>query len=105
MELQVESKNRAKDIVENFMIAANGVTARFLTGRNFPSIRRVVSIPQRWDRITTIADQHNYQLPDQPDAKALEDFLASQKKSDPLRFPDLSLSIIKLLEPNIHSSH
>ena len=97
MALQVEIKTRAKDIVENFMIAANGVTARFLTSRNFPSIRRVVSIPQRWDRITDIASQHNHKLPNQPDAKALEDFLISQKKSDPLRFPDLSLSIIKLL--------
>ncbi len=95
--LQAESKNRAKDIVENFMIAANGVTARFLTTRNYPSIRRVVSIPQRWDRIISIASEHNYRLPNQPDARALEDFLVSQKKSDPLRFPDLSLSIIKLL--------
>jgi len=97
MAMQVESKNHAREIVENFMIAANGVTARFLTGRNFPSIRRVVSVPDRWDRIAAIAAQHNYDLPDQPNAKALEDFLVSQKKSDPLRFPDLSLSIIKLL--------
>jgi exoribonuclease-2 len=95
--LQVEETNRAKQIIEDFMIAANDVTARFLHGKQVPSLRRVVRSPRRWDRIVEIAAQHGYQLPKEPDSKALELFLASQKAADPLRFPDLSLVIIKLL--------
>ncbi len=95
--LEVEEKNRAKDIIENFMIAANGVTARFLSAHQFPSIRRVVHTPKRWDRIVAIAAEHGTRLPFEPDPKALEDFLVAQQKVDPLRFPDLSLTIIKLL--------
>jgi exoribonuclease R len=79
------------------MIAANGVTVRFLEERKFPSIRRVVRTPKRWDRIVQIAGEHRVNLPAEPDSKALEDFLAKERVSDPVRFPDLSLSIIKLL--------
>jgi len=95
--LEVEERNRAKDIIENFMIAANGVTARYLSSHKFPSIRRVVRTPKRWDRIIAVAAEHRVRLPLEPDSKALEDFLTAQKKADPLRFPDLSLTIIKLL--------
>jgi len=95
--LEVEEKNRAKEIIEDFMIAANGVTARYLSAAKFPSIRRVVRIPKRWDRIVQIAAQHNFKLADVPNSKALEEFLVKQKAADPLRFPDLSLSVIKLL--------
>jgi exoribonuclease-2 len=95
--LETDSKNRAKDIIEDFMIAANGVTARYLASKNFPSIRRVVRTPKRWERIVEIAAQHKYLLPETPDSRALEKFLVTQKSADPLRFPDLSLSIIKLL--------
>ncbi len=95
--LEVESRNRAKDLIENFMVAANGVTARFLTQHKFPSIRRVVRVPKRWDRIVAIAAQHGTSLPAAPDSKALEGFLVQQKAADPLRFPDLSLAVIKLL--------
>jgi VacB/RNase II family 3'-5' exoribonuclease len=98
-ELAVEQKNRAKEIIEDFMIAANGATARFLSSKQFPSIRRVVRTPKRWERIVEIADEHGYGLPSAPDAKALEDFLTRGKAADPVRFPDLSLSIIKLLGP------
>lgn len=97
LSMEFESKNRAREVVENFMITANGVTARFLSANNFPSIRRVVSIPSRWDRIIEIAARYHYRLPATPDAKLLEDFLVRQRMSDPLRFPDLSLSVIKLL--------
>jgi len=97
--LEVEERNRAKDIIEDFMIAANGVIARYLSSRSFPSIRRVVRTPKRWDRIVEIARAHGTRLPDSPDSKALEDFLTKQKSADLLRFPDLSLSIIKLLGP------
>ncbi len=95
--LEVEKKNRAKELVENFMIAANGVTARFLAAQKYPSIRRVVRSPQRWDRIVTIAAERGYLLPGAPDSRALEAFLLREKAEDPLRFPDLSLTIIKLL--------
>lgn len=95
--LEKDEKNRAKEIIEDFMIAANGVTASFLATQKFPSIRRVVRMPKRWERIVQIAADQRFQLPDQPNSKALEEFLVKQKIADPLRFPDLSLTIIKLL--------
>ncbi len=95
--LEVESKNRATDIIEDCMIAANGVTARYLTSRKFPSIRRVVRTPKRWDRIVELAGEHKFGLPADPDSKALDEFLIQEKAADPLRFPDLSLAVIKLL--------
>lgn len=96
-DLEMEEKNRAKEIIEDFMVAANGVTARYLSARKFPSIRRVVRTPKRWDRIVEIAREHKFGLPDNPDSKALEEFLVKEKAADPLRFPDLSLAVIKLL--------
>ncbi len=95
--LDVDEKNRAKVIIEDFMIAVNGITARYLSTRGYPSIRRVVRIPKRWDRIVEIAEKHRFTLPHTPDSKALEEFLVQQKAVDPVRFPDLSLVIIKLL--------
>lgn len=96
-DLKATERNRATDIIEDFMIAANGVTSRYLSSRGLPSIRRVVRIPRRWDRIVAIAAERKFKLPDQPDSKALEEFLDKEKAADPLRFPDLSLTIIKLL--------
>jgi exoribonuclease-2 len=81
------------------MIAANGVTARFLQGKEIASPRRMVRSPKRWDRIVEIAARPKFKLPAQPDSKSLERFLAAQKAADPLRFPDLSLAVIKLLGP------
>jgi VacB/RNase II family 3'-5' exoribonuclease len=98
-ELRREERNRAKDIIEDFMIAANQATARFLAEKGSPSIRRVVREPRRWSRIVELAAEHRFPLPGQPDAKALERFLTAEKKADPQRFPDLSLSVIKLLGP------
>ncbi|HSB66962.1 MAG TPA: RNB domain-containing ribonuclease [Anaerolineales bacterium] len=95
--LEIEQKNRAKEIIEDLMIAANGVTARYLSARKFPSIRRVVRTPKRWERIVEIASEHGSKLPGQPDSKALEEFLIKEKAADPMRFPDLSLAVIKLL--------
>lgn len=97
--LHDDRKNRAKEIIEEFMIAANGVSARFLTSRKYPSIRREVRRPKRWERIVDLAFEHGATLPQTPDSKALETFLTSARTADPLRFPDLSLSIIKLLGP------
>jgi ribonuclease R len=99
MDLAREKKNRAKDIIEDCMIAANGVTARYLNSKMFPSLRRVVHVPKRWDRIAEIAAEAGSRLPAAPDPRALEQFLIKQKNADPLGFPDLSLSIIKLLGP------
>jgi exoribonuclease-2 len=96
-DLRVEEKNRAKEIIEDFMIAANGVTVRYLSARGIPSIRRVVRIPRRWDRIVEIAAEHAFKLPKNPNAGKLEMFLTMMKEADPLRFPDLSLAVIKLL--------
>jgi exoribonuclease-2 len=73
------------------------VTARYLSASGFPSIRRVVRIPKRWDRIVEIAGEYKFSLPEVPDSKALDDFLIKQKSADPVRFPDLSLTVIKLL--------
>ncbi len=95
--LEVEEKNRAKELIEDFMVAANGVTARYLSTKKFPSIRRVVRIPKRWDRIVEIARDHKIGLPENPDSKSLENFLIKAKAMDPLRYPDLSLAVIKLL--------
>jgi VacB/RNase II family 3'-5' exoribonuclease len=96
-DLEAERKNRAKQIIEDFMISANGVAARYLASKMFPSLRRVVRTPKRWDRIIELASDHGFTLPQKPDPKALEQFLNSAKAADPLRFPDLSLSVIKLM--------
>lgn len=96
-DLEADKKNRAKEIIEDFMIAANGVTARYLASKKFPSVRRVVRIPKRWDRIVELAAERGATLPKDPDARALDQFLVTAKATDPLRFPDLSLSVIKLM--------
>jgi VacB/RNase II family 3'-5' exoribonuclease len=98
-DLKAEKKNRAKEIIEDFMIAANGVTARYLASKKFTSLRRVVRIPKRWDRIIELAAERGSTLPRDPDSKALNQFLVSAKADDPIHFPDLSLSVIKLLGP------
>jgi exoribonuclease-2 len=95
--LQHEKKNRARALIEDFMIAANGVTARYLEAKGLPTIRRVVRSPERWDRLETLAKQLGDQLPPEPDSKALSDFLSRRRRADPLRFPDLSLTVVKLL--------
>ena len=95
-----ESKeNAAKDIIQEFMIAANSIVVRFLNSKNFPTIRRVVRVPKRWDRIVELAGEWKFRLPAQPDSKELDKFLLAVKSSDPVRFPDLSLCVIKLLGP------
>lgn len=96
-DLEIDQENRAKDLIADFMIAANGVTARYLASKNLASLRRVVRIPKNWDRILELAAERGSTLPKQPDSKALEQFLTAAKAADPLRFPDLSLSVIKLL--------
>jgi VacB/RNase II family 3'-5' exoribonuclease len=99
MSLEPESSNRARDLIADFMIAANGVAARFLTDRGLPSFRRVVRTPRRWERMVEIAAEHRFNLPPEPDPIALNDFLTQARKSDPAHYPDLSLSIVKLMGP------
>lgn len=95
--LEVEKRNSSKSIIEEFMVASNGVTARYLADKKFPSIRRVVKVPKKWDEIVRLAANYKFRLPATPDSKALDKFLVKQKDADPITFPDLSLSIIKLL--------
>src|SRR5206468_6503253 len=97
VDLKAEARNNAKNLIEDFMIAANGVSARFLESKNFSSIRRVVRSPERWDRIEAIARDLGDHLPADPDAKALEEFLVRRRKADPTRFPDLSLAVVKAM--------
>jgi exoribonuclease-2 len=98
-DLLPETSNRAKALIENLMIAANGVVARFLDIRGFPSIRRVVRAPARWDRIVALAAQTGDRLPPAPDSVALSRYLTRRKAADPVRFSDLSHAIIRLLGP------
>jgi VacB/RNase II family 3'-5' exoribonuclease len=95
--LEVERENRAKELIEDFMVAANGVTARYLAAKGFPSIRRVVRTPKRWDRIVELAGKRGASLPGKPDSVALDAFLVKERAASPERFPDLSLAVIKLL--------
>lgn len=92
-------KNRATSLIEEFMVAANGVTARMFENGGVASIRRIVRTPKRWDRIVDVAQGLGTKLPEEPDSKALNDFLLEQKQKDPDHFPDLSLTIIKLMGP------
>jgi exoribonuclease R len=79
------------------MIASNGVTAKYLERKGSPSLRRVLRAPERWERIVELAASLDGRLPPQPSARALEDFLARRRQADPVRFPDISLSVVKLL--------
>jgi exoribonuclease-2 len=97
VDLQQARRNKARMLIEDAMIGANGVSARFLSGRGLPSLRRVVRSPERWDRIEKIAEDLGERLPPDPDARALEEFLVRQRKADPLRFADLSLAIVKAM--------
>jgi exoribonuclease-2 len=92
-------KNRATSLIEEFMVAANGVIARTFELAGVASIRRIVRTPKRWDRIVEVAASMGTTLPAQPDSKALNDFLLAQKQKDPDHFPDLSLAVIKLMGP------
>jgi exoribonuclease-2 len=97
--ITVTRKNRARDLIEDFMIAANVAIAQILAEKGRSAIRRVVRVPRRWSRIVDIARQYAFELPETPDARALSRFLGVRRAADPMRFPDLSLSIVKLLGP------
>src|SRR5215831_13823474 len=99
VDLVKQEKNRATELIEDFMIAANGVVALTLQASKISSIRRVVKTPERWDRIVALAAQQGGRLPAQPDSKALNDFLQTRRAADPDHFADLSLAVIKLMGP------
>jgi exoribonuclease-2 len=96
-DLRPDRKNRAKDLIADIMIATNGATARFLVDRSFPSLRRFLQAPRRWDRIALLAASHGAQLPPTPDPLALDRFLNARRQADPAGFADLSLAVVKLL--------
>ncbi|ABM39303.1 RNB domain-containing ribonuclease [Polaromonas naphthalenivorans] len=97
VDLRADNKNRAKDLIADLMIAANGATARYLADQGFPSLRRLLQAPRRWDRIALLASSHGVQLPATPDPLALDRFLSARRLADPAGFADLSLAVVKLL--------
>ena len=96
-DLRPDEKNRAKELIEYFMIGVNGVTAQYLERQGFPSLRRVLRTPERWERIVELAADLGERLPPAPSARALAEFLARRRQADSARFPDVSLSVVKLL--------
>lgn len=96
-DLVEDHPNRAKELIEEFMIAANAATAGFLAAAKLPSIRRLVRVPKRWDRIVALAEKTGARLPTEPDAPAMAAWLADRQTADPDGFQDLSLSVVKLI--------
>jgi VacB/RNase II family 3'-5' exoribonuclease len=92
-----DDTDQAKALIEDFMIAANGAVARFLEGKGFATLRRVVKVPKHWDRLVTLAAEHGFTLPAEPDPRPLNAFLSEHQRNDPAHFPDLSLSVVKLI--------
>jgi exoribonuclease II len=105
VDLEVRHQNRAGLLIEDLMIASNQATARFLDKNNFPSLRRVVRTPERWDRIVMLAASLGYSLPAKADAKSLERFLRSERGANPSKFGDLSLAVVKLLGRGEYAAH
>src|SRR6202166_3929032 len=96
-DLQADRKNRATELIEDFMIGANGVTARYLEQKGFPALRRVLRSPERWERIVELAKDLGERLPPSPNCQALQEFLEKRRQADLASFPELSLSVVKLL--------
>jgi VacB/RNase II family 3'-5' exoribonuclease len=103
VDLKLVHKSRARDLIEDFMIASNVAIAKFLEAEGRSGIRRVVREPERWSRIVELAGRYGTTLPAEPDSLALATFLAERHAADAERFPDLSLSIVKLMGPGIYA--
>ena len=97
--INVRRRNRATELIENFMVAANGVMERTLSQAGVSSIARVVRTPMRWPRIVELAAAHGGNLPATPDSGALNAFLLKRKAEDPDHYEDVSLTVIKLMGP------
>ena len=95
--LREQEQNRARQLIEEFMVAANGISAQFLAARKLPALARVVRSPERWARIVAVAAEYHEPLPAEPDSRALDAFLQKRRAADPARFPDLSLTVVKLM--------
>jgi len=98
-DLLLVEKNAARSLIEEFMVAANRTMMAFLSAAGVPRIERIVRVPKHWDGIVLTAAALGENLPDQPDVQALARFLLRQREKDPERFPDLSLTIVKLMGP------
>lgn len=105
IDLEVVEPNAARDIIENLMIAANVVVSDFLEAKRCPALRRVIKSPDRWDKIVEVARSNGVALPEQPDSRALSQFLLARKAADPLHYPDLSLTVVKLLGTGEYAVH
>ncbi|MBK9606223.1 MAG: RNB domain-containing ribonuclease [Betaproteobacteria bacterium] len=97
VDMRPDPRNRAKDLIEDFMVAANGVSAKYLEKKGYPSLRRVLHTPKRWDRIVALAAELGARLPAKPSAPALDAFLDARRQADPEGYPDVSLAVVKLL--------
>jgi exoribonuclease-2 len=95
--LEVREDNPARELIENIMVAANHAMASYLNDHGYPSIQRIVREPEQWPRIVALAADLGEHLPELPDSKALASFLLRQKAKDPVHYPDLSFSVVKLL--------
>jgi len=103
VDLTLTHKNAARDLIEDFMIASNVAIAKWLEARGRSGIRRIVREPERWPRIVELAAQYGETLPAEPDSLSLARFLAKRRAADPLRFPDLSLAVVKLMGPGAYA--
>lgn len=99
LDLEITEHNRARDIIQNFMVTANSAIAKAVHASGFPMIQRIVKKPARWNRLIALAKEFNFELPAEPDALALSRFVSERKAKDPAHFPDLSLQVVKLLGP------
>ena len=99
VDLELIHKNKARDVIEDFMIASNIGIATYLEAQGRSGIRRVVREPARWNRIVELAARYQYTLPVEPDSLALAGFLSARRTASPDTFTDLSTSVVKLLGP------
>lgn len=105
LDLLPHTQTQAHELIENLMVAANGVTARYLESKSYPSFRRVVKLPEKWDKLRTLAEEYGQTLPHNASSKALNEFLQVRKEADPDRFPDLSLKVVKLIGRGEYMPH
>jgi exoribonuclease-2 len=103
VDLALTHKTPARDLIEDFMIASNVAIAKWLEAKGRSGIRRIVREPERWGRIVELAARYGESLPNEPDSLSLAQFLVKRRAADPLRFPDLSLSIVKLMGPGAYA--
>ncbi|MBI3925999.1 MAG: RNB domain-containing ribonuclease [Armatimonadetes bacterium] len=105
VDLVAHKQRRAHELIENLMVAANGVTARYLDKKGYPSFRRVVKLPEKWDRLRALAKDYGNNLPRDASSKALNKFLQERRQADPLGFADLSLKVVKLIGRGEYMAH